>query len=57
MRRHRRPVQQSRSLADLAAKTLFVVHAREETGELTTAEGEVLASVAIDALAMAGGVA
>lgn len=46
-----------RSLADLAAKTLFVIHAREETGELTTAEGEVLVSVATDALALAGGVA
>lgn len=46
-----------RSLADLAAKALFVIHAREETGELTKAEGEVLASVPADALAMAGGVA
>ena len=46
-----------RSLADLAAKTLFVIRAMEETGELTEAEGEVLASVATDALAMAGGVA
>ena len=46
-----------RSLADLAAKALFVIHAREETGELTEAEGEVLASVPADALAMAGGVA
>ena len=46
-----------RSLADIAAKALFVIHAREETGELTEAEGGVLASVATDALAMAGGVA
>lgn len=46
-----------RSLADLAAKALLVLHAQEEDGELTKAEGKVLASVAADALAMAGGVA
>ena len=56
---HRLAAIPCRSLADLAAKTLFVIHAREETGELTPAEGEVLASVVTDALAMAmaGGVA
>ncbi len=43
-----------RSLVDIAAKALFVIHAREETGELTTAESEVLASVPTDALALAG---
>ena len=46
-----------RSLADVAAKALFVIHAREETGEMTAAEGEVLASVPADALALAGDVA